>query len=75
MEALSGVVKVAKPKGRPKRSERDDTTVKLSRALVLKAKIVATQRGISVAELLSELLQGPLDRAYDQALKDLGGKR
>jgi hypothetical protein len=54
--------------------ERDDVTVKLDRTLVGKAKLVATHRGVPVAELLSELARAPLDRAYAQMLRDLEGK-
>lgn len=62
---------MAKPKGRPKRSERDDVTVKINRALVGKAKLVATHWGMTVAELLSGLLQGPVDKVYSEMLQEL----
>jgi hypothetical protein len=65
---------MAKAKGRPKRSERDDVTVKLDRTLVGKAKLVATHQGVPVAELLSDLARGPLDKAYAQMLRELEGK-
>lgn len=67
--------KMAKRRGRPKESERDDVTVKLDRKLVGKAKLVATHRGVSVAELLSGLLEGPVDRAYGQMLRELDPDR
>jgi hypothetical protein len=54
-----------------KRSERDDIAVKVDRAIIGKAKLVATHRGISVAELLTELLRAPVDRAYAQMLREL----
>ena len=60
--------------GRPKHSERNDVAVKLDRAMVGMAKLVATRQGVSVAELLSDLLRAPLDRAYSQMLKELEGK-
>ena len=65
---------MAKPKGRPKKSERDDITVRIDRSIVAKAKLVATWLGIEggVAELLSELLRGPVDRAYGKMLRDIG---
>jgi hypothetical protein len=66
---------MAKRRGRPKESERDDVTVKLDRKLVGKSKLVATHRGVSVAELLSGLLEGPVDRAYAQMLRDLEASR
>lgn len=62
---------MAKHRGRPKRSERDDVTVKVDRAVVGMAKAVATSRGIPLAELLSELLEGPVGRAYATMLRDL----
>jgi hypothetical protein len=67
---------MAKRKGRPpgKRTERDDRTVKMDKAIVAKAKAVATHRGIPVAEFLSEINAVPVDRAYAQMLKELGGK-
>jgi hypothetical protein len=60
-----------KPKGRPKRSERNDVSVKVDRTLVGKAKLIATHRGIPLAELLTELLGAPVDRAYAQMLREL----
>jgi hypothetical protein len=68
---------MAKSKGRPQRSGRDDTTAKLDRALVGMAKLIATRRGIPVAELLSDLLRGPLEREYAKMLRELeeGGGR
>lgn len=63
--------KVARPKGRPKQSERQDQTVKLDRTLVGKAKLIATHKGTSVAELLSEMLREPVDRAYAKMLREL----
>ncbi len=65
---------MAKPKGRPKRSEREDVTVKIDRVLAGRAKHVASYRGIPLAELLTELVESPLDRAYAAMLRDLEGK-
>lgn len=63
---------MARPKG--KRSERDDVAVKVDRTIVGKARLIATHRGTSVAELLSELLSGPVDKAYAQMLRELEAK-
>jgi hypothetical protein len=66
---------MAKAKGRPKTSERDDSTVRIDRTVLGKAKLVATHRGVSVAELLSEVVRVPVDRAYAAMLRELeGGK-
>ena len=42
-----------------------------------KARLIAAHNGVSIAELISETLRGPLDRAYAQMLRELekgGGK-
>lgn len=72
MVAMEAVM--AKPKGRPRRSERDDVAVKLDRTIVGKAKLVATHRGLSLAEVLSEMLVVPVDKAYGQMVRDLEHK-
>jgi hypothetical protein len=66
---------VAKTRGRPpgKRTEPDDRAVKMDKAIVANAKAIATHRGIPVAEFLSEINAGPVDRAYAQMLRELEG--
>ena len=65
---------VAKKAGRPKRSERDDRTVRIDRRLAAMAKSIADARGTSTAELLSDMLNAPLSRAYADLLRDLEKK-
>jgi hypothetical protein len=74
MDSAMGTT-MARVKG--KRSERDDVAVKIDRKIVGKARLIATHRGISVAELLSEMLTAPVDKAYAQMLRDLekGGEK
>ena len=62
---------VAKSKGRPKQSARADTTVKIDRTLVGRAKTIATYRGVSVAELLSEALRAPLTKMWGDMIRDV----
>jgi hypothetical protein len=62
---------MTKRKGRPKRSERDDVPVKVDRAIVNKAKMIATARGLSLAEYVSELLRGPVDRDFAKEMRRL----
>jgi len=62
-------VKVGRPKG--KRTERDDVSVKLDRAVASKAKILAGDRGITLAELLTEMLSPLVDRSYLQLMRKL----
>jgi hypothetical protein len=70
---MDGVAEMpmAKAKGKGKRSEREDVAVKIDRALVGKARLIATHRGVSVAELLSEMLRAPVDKAYAVMLREL----
>ncbi len=63
---------MARLKGR--KSERDDVAVKIDRAVVGKAKMIATHRGISVAELLSDLASPGVDKAYAQMLRELDSR-
>jgi len=60
---------MARPKS--KKSERDDVAVKLDRAVVGKARMIATHKGISVAELLSDMVRPSVDKAYGQMLREL----
>jgi hypothetical protein len=53
----------------------DPVKVQIDRALIGMAKMIATHRGISLAELLSETLRTPIEKAYAQMLRDLEGKR
>ncbi len=64
---------MARPKGRPS-TGRDEVTVKLDRIVAGKAKAVATHRGITVGELLTEITKAPVDRAYAQMLRELESK-
>jgi hypothetical protein len=59
---------MAKGRGRP-RAERDDVTVKLARGIVSRAKIVAAARGVTLAEYLSDLTRGPVDRDFTREMK------
>lgn len=51
--------------GRPK-SNRDDVTVKLDRSIAARAHFVAKARGMTLAEYLSEITKGVVDRDFDQ---------
>jgi hypothetical protein len=71
------MVKTAERKtmGRPRgtgKSTRDDVAVKLDRVVVGKARAVATHKGVPLAEVLTELLKGPVDKAYLAVIKELG---
>lgn len=55
----------------PKKTKRDDSTVKIASELARQARLVCAVRNIGMAELLSELLSVPLGKEYEQAKKQL----
>jgi hypothetical protein len=73
MPATEGLV-VAKPKGRPKSSQRNDATAKIDASVITKAKFVADTRDMPLAEYLSELLRGPVDRDFAKAVRQVEGE-
>jgi hypothetical protein len=72
MSATAGL-KMPKSPGRPK-GDRDDVTIRVSRALASKLKAIANDRGNTVAEVADELFATVLDRAYAQMLRRLEGE-
>ncbi len=61
---------MTRPKGRPKTSERDDKTVKVDRRLANMAASVAEFRGKTLAEFLSDLLEGPVTAEYGRMIRE-----
>lgn len=51
--------------------KRDDKTVKIERALAVKAGVIAESKGSTIAEYLSGLLRPLIDRDWPKALGDL----
>jgi hypothetical protein len=49
--------------GRPK-GDRNDVSTRIDKRIVSMARAVAAHRGITIAELLSETLEGPIEKAY-----------
>jgi hypothetical protein len=67
---MAGVVERPMGKvGRPKRSERDDVTVKIDRGIVSRAKMVASARNVPLAEYLSELIRSPVARDFAKEMR------
>lgn len=50
---------------------RDDVTTRIDRVLASRAKAVANHRGVTIGELLSELLEKPVNRAFLDVLKKI----
>jgi hypothetical protein len=59
-------------KKRAEKGKRDDVAVKIDRTLGDKAKFVASRKGSTMAEYLSELLRGPVEKDFDRAVKEMG---
>lgn len=55
----------------PWTDDRNESPVRLDRTLTSRAKAIAAYRGVPVAEILSELVRGPLDKAYAQMLREM----
>lgn len=70
MTIAVGGSRMAKKMGRPT-TGRDDASARIDKGLLFQAKQVAGNRGVSVAEYLSELLKGPVERDYAELLKKL----
>lgn len=58
-------------KGRPKRSRRNDVTVKIDADVVRMAKLVALERKTTIAEYLTELLRGQVSRDFAKSVRRL----
>jgi hypothetical protein len=67
---------MAKTKGRPKTSEREDVSIKFDKSLAAMARLVAASRKVSLAEYLSELARPLIEKDLAREMKRLeGGKR
>jgi hypothetical protein len=58
-----------KKMGRPT-SDRNDVAVKMDRRIVAKARYVAEQREITLAEYLSEIVRPVVDKDFEKATKE-----
>jgi hypothetical protein len=70
MQSATLDLPMAKKKaGRPATSTRDDVVVKIDRGIVAKARFVAENRKIPLAEYLSEALRSIVARDFDKAAR------
>jgi hypothetical protein len=61
--------------GRPATSTRDDVAVKVDREVIGQAKIVAWDRGISLAEYITETLRAAVGRDFDRVVESRASKK
>jgi hypothetical protein len=67
--ATLGSLMTKKKAGRPATSTRDDVVVKIDRGIVAKARFVAENRKIPLAEYLTEALRSIVGRDFDKAAR------
>lgn len=68
----AGLAEMARPKGRPRAATvRQDVSTKFDRALLGMARTVATAKGMSVAQYLSEAARPVIQRDYGFEMKRL----
>jgi len=74
MQGIAERPTMAKRKaGRPKTSDRDDVAVKIDRALVGMAKMVATAKGVTLAEYISAAARGAIEKDFAREMERLKG--
>lgn len=62
----------ANPDAKPR---RDDMAVKIERILAEKSKLVATRRGLTMAEYLSDILRKAVERDFSKEVREMEGER
>ena len=54
-----------------KKSARQDVAAKIDARVIGMAKLIATERGVCLAEYLSETLKAPVERDYAETMRKL----
>lgn len=68
-QVLERPVDQPKKMGRPKTSTRDDVVVKIDKHVAAKARYIAATKDVPLAEYLTELLRGSVERDFERATK------
>lgn len=74
MSIATGAEMAKRKVGRPA-TNRDDVTTKIDRTVYIRALTIARDRKIPVAELLTEFLREPIDKAYLEFVKRIEPKK
>jgi hypothetical protein len=75
MSLLMDSKPMARPKGRPKTSDRNDRTARIDATILGWAEWVARAKGVSVAEYLSETLRDRVAKDFARVMEEMGGSR
>jgi hypothetical protein len=73
MSTVLEAVKMARPRGRPE-SGRNDVPAKIDKSVVEMGKAIARYKGISLAEFLSDILEGPVSKEYAKMLREIDAR-
>lgn len=68
---MANTLMAKKKMGRPKSSDRDDVSIKFDRQLARKARQVALDKGVPMAEYLSELGRPTIEKDYAALLRKI----
>ena len=60
---------------KPSLNRRDDLSIKMERAVVEKARVVAAHRKMAIAEVISSAARGVIDSEYMAVAQDIAGTR
>ena len=71
LSAVSARMPAKKPA--PK-GPRNDIAVKIDRTLADKAKLVASRRGTTLAQYLSDMIRGPVEKDFSKTVKEMEGE-
>lgn len=63
---------MAKKQGRPKKPGGEGTQVRIDSQVARKAKFVASEKGVSLADYLTGLLRPQVDKEYLRCVKAIG---
>jgi hypothetical protein len=65
---------MAKKRGRPVSSDRDDVVIRVDRQVVKRLRYLADSRGVTVAEMASDFLRPIVDREFDKLMSEERGR-
>jgi hypothetical protein len=74
IDVLTRRGEMAKKRGRPAKTDGRGLLVRLRPPIITKARAIAADKGVSMTDLLSDMLEGPMSREYLLMLRRLEQK-
>ena len=59
----------------PEKNKRDDAVAKIDRTVLDKAKLVASRKGVSLAEYLTDHLRATVEREFGKTVREMEGDK